>query len=159
MQEHGPLEVVLSPAAGGGWEPWGQALQRFVGRIAGGPVYAVVITQSAFTHRYAQFMVGYDIAFLELGSNRFLEPAEQFSETEQQVIEAIGWSPPDDDQRSGNPNYSLGPLRAHSVDLAERIATAVVEVLGFHPDLPVELNAFLAERPCQTCAWPDPIAG
>lgn len=151
-------EFAIAPARGGGWSAWAEAFTRLLDRLAGQPAHCVIVTQDP-NQRYVQLMVGHGHAHVEVSSNHYLMGDFRLDESEERLLEAIGFEPPAavDDGVDGEPAMPLNWWHDEEHLDAETVAGLVLTVLtalaGFDPHRPVAVTVFGADHPCGACFW------
>lgn len=162
LRLEGPDErtYVVTPAEGGGWQPWSAALLRLFARIGSQPTQAVIITQEPLTDRYVQVLIGHGIGHAEASSNVYLLDESRLTTEHEELLASLGWQPPtetEDNPEKMPANWYLPPIHGDWTMLVEMFVATMVGIFGFSEHLPVEVRTFAAQNPCKACSWPDEL--
>ncbi len=152
-----PYAYSVTPSEGGGWQVWSAALVRLFQRMGTQPTQAVIITQPDRNDRYAQAQIGHGIAHAEVSSNVYLMAESRLTADREALLVELGWLAPaldNDDPNEMPANWYLPLIRGDWQYLVQMILTAMVGVLGFDDQLPVEVRTFQCDNPCRDCSWP-----
>lgn len=149
----------VAPGAGGGWAAWRIALARLIGRLGAGPTHCVVVTQDP-NQRYVQFLLGHGRVHAEVSSNHYLIGDFRLSAAEERRLRALGFEiDPDDDHDDRFPHNWCRHVDLRGAGAAAAVATVIghlVELIAlFDEQLPVRVDVFGADTPCETCTWGD----
>ncbi len=159
LKQDKPDEIVfiVAPADGGGWSAWSVALLRLFQRIGTQPTRAIIISQPHLNDRYVQAQIGHGISHVEVGSNVYLSGKARLTQEHEALLTQLGWLPPSsgvDDPNEMPANWYLPLIHGDWQFLVDMIVIAVVQVVEFVEQLPIEVRTFQCDNPCRDCSWP-----
>jgi hypothetical protein len=146
----------IAPAAGGGTVAWAIAFGRLLMRLLALPTHCVVITQEP-NQRYVQLILGDGHARVEASSNHYLDGDFRLGASEERHLRALGFNPPEELDDEGWPrNWWFASDHADPAQIADVLAHTAIAVMCFDERVPITINVFGADNPCETCSWGEP---